>query len=140
MTVTELLGIILLFFLHILGSPSLLVSPVGMQHKKEDGAHYFYPTSFARTTACNVCHKPLRGLAKQGLACSICQYAVHYSCEEKSEHCCPITYSRPSSLEVRSSTHTHTPHTHKQQQQQHSASCALMRRVRSCVVCRVSCA
>lgn len=68
-------------------------------HKKEDGAHYFYPTSFARTTACNVCHKPLRGLAKQGLACSICQYAVHYSCEEKSEHCCPITYSRPSSLE-----------------------------------------
>jgi diacylglycerol kinase (ATP) len=67
-------------------------------HKKQDGVHYFYPTSFARTTACNVCHRPLRGLTKQGLACSICQYAVHYSCEEKSEDCCPITYSRPSSL------------------------------------------
>jgi diacylglycerol kinase (ATP) len=68
-------------------------------HKKPDGVHYFYPTSFARTMACNVCHKPIRGLSKQGLSCSICQYAVHYNCEEKSEHCCPVAYSRPSSLE-----------------------------------------
>lgn len=68
-------------------------------HKKKDGEHYFNPASFARTTTCNVCRKPLRGLTKQGLSCSICSYAVHYACEDKAAHCCPITYSRPSSLE-----------------------------------------
>jgi hypothetical protein len=56
------------------------------------GTHEFLEQQFNAPAYCNVCRKLLRGLVRQGRACTKCGVIVHDGCKEKLLFACKTTH------------------------------------------------
>uniref|UniRef100_A0A3B3T8J4 non-specific serine/threonine protein kinase n=1 Tax=Paramormyrops kingsleyae TaxID=1676925 RepID=A0A3B3T8J4_9TELE len=51
--------------------------------------HTFHIHTYTKTTTCQLCHRMLKGLFRQGLQCSDCKFNCHRQCEPQVPSDCP---------------------------------------------------
>uniref|UniRef100_A0AAY5ERN4 protein kinase C n=1 Tax=Electrophorus electricus TaxID=8005 RepID=A0AAY5ERN4_ELEEL len=76
--------------------------------------HTFHIHTYTKPTACQYCHRLLKGLFRQGLQCSDCKFNCHRRCESQVPPDCRGEKANGEGLSLSLSlSHTHT-HTHTQ--------------------------